>query len=195
MYASTSGQLTDNQVAEIRRLITDQHLRTVKPAFDNNLEGHLFDTKLITGLAHVSTPMHLARTLPGQVMVTIHSDQEPYFRKLHEHTKTYNQQVMEGYFQLAGRQAPPTHTLQSELILAGKEADNRYQFHIPKRGEALAFFNRALIQAYPMSVKLDLEKSRANNWNDQLKESVKGKANAQTPDLPAAEQASRRLRR
>ncbi|GAB2452615.1 hypothetical protein GCM10011375_39660 [Hymenobacter qilianensis] len=192
MYASTSGQLTDNQVVEIRRLITNQNLKTVKPAFDNNVAGHVFDTQLITGLAHVSTPMHIERSLPGQLTVTIHSDQEPYFRKLHEQTKNYNQQITEGYFQLAGRHAPPTHTLHSELILAGKEADNRYQFHIPKRVEALEFFNRALMQSYPMSVKMDLEKSRASDWNDQLKESLKGKTTALTPEQPAVEEASRR---
>ncbi|QIL78234.1 toprim domain-containing protein [Hymenobacter sp. HDW8] len=192
MYASTSGPLTDNQVVEIRRLITNQNLKTVKPAFDHTVAGHVFDTKLITGLAHVLTPMHIERSLPGQLTVTINSDQESYFRKLHEQTKNYNQQVTEGYFQLAGRHAPPTHTLQSELILAGKEADNRYQFHIPKRVEALAFFNRALLQSYPMSVKMDLEKSRASDWNNQLKESLKEKANAQVPDALAAEEANRR---
>lgn len=192
MYASTSGQLTDNKIAEIKRLITNQHLRTVKPAFDNNVEGHLFDTKLITGLAHVLTPMHMERNLPGMLTVTINSDQEQYFRKLHDQTRNYNQQVTEGYFQLAGRRTPPTHTLQSELILAGKEADNRYQFHVPKRLEALAFFNRALIQCYPMSVKLDLDKSRANDWNDQLKESLKGKTVGQVPAQREPDEPSRR---
>ncbi|MBC6992514.1 hypothetical protein H9I52_22720 [Hymenobacter sp. BT491] len=177
MYASCSGPLTDNQVVELKRLITNQNLKTVKPAFANTLAGHVCDTRLITGLAHVSTPMQIERTLPGLLTVTIHAAQEAYFRKLHEHTKRYNQQVTEGYIQLAGRQAPLGNSaLQSELILAGKEADNCYQFHIPKRREALAFFNRALIQSYPMSVKLDLEKARAWDWNQQLQESRRGPA-------------------
>jgi tetratricopeptide (TPR) repeat protein len=194
MYASTSGQLTDNKVSEVRRLISDLNLKTVKPAFDNNLDGHIFDTKLITGLAHPSTPMGIERNLPGMITVSIHSDQEQYFSKLHQQTKSYNQQVTEGYFQVAGNQAGPGGgpTLQSEFILASKEAENRYLFHIPKRMEALEYFNRALIQSYPMSVKVELDKSRANDWNDQLKEGLKGKANVQTPEQPDAAEPSRR---
>jgi hypothetical protein len=174
MYASTSGQLTDNKVAEIRRLITNQNLKTVKLAFDNNLDGYLCDTKLITGLAHASTPMHIERSLPGMLTVTINSDQEQYFRKLHQQARQYNQQVTDGYYDWAGPQAPLTHTLQSELILAAKEADNKYQFHIPKRIEALDFFNRSLLQSYPMRVKLEVDKPQVNDWNDQLKENLKG---------------------
>jgi hypothetical protein len=184
MYASTSGQLTNNKVAEIRRLITDHNLKSVKLGFDNDVDGHVYDTKLITGLAHVSTPMGIERILPSMITVSIHSDQEQYFSKLHQQAKNYNQEVTEGYYQVAGPKAPPTHTLQSEFILATKEADNSYKFHIPKRLEALEYFNRSLIQSYPMSVKLDLVKSQANDWNDQLKESLRGKKQPQS--LPAA---------
>ena len=175
LYASTSGQLTDNKVAEIRRLITNHHLKTVKPAFDNDVEGHMFDTRLITSLAHVSTPMRVERTLPGVLTISIHSEQQ-YFDQLYQDTRAYNQQVVEGYYQVAGTQAPGNSTLDSELILASKQAENHYLFHLPKRMETLAFFNRALIQSYPMSVKVELEKSRAKDWNDQLKESLRGKS-------------------
>lgn len=180
MYASTAGQLTDNKVTELRRLITNQHLRSVKLGFDNDVQGHVYDTKLITGLAHVLTPMHIERTLPGMITVSINSEQEQYFSKLHQQTRTYNQLVTDGYYLFADPKAPLTHTLQSELILAAKEAANSFKFHIPKRVEALAFFNRALIQSYPMSVKLELDKPRALAWNDQLKESLRGKSPAVT---------------
>jgi hypothetical protein len=46
-----------------------------------------------------------------------------------------------------------------------------------KRLDSLAFFNQALLSAFPMVAKLTLEKSRAPDWNDQLKESLKGKTN------------------
>lgn len=176
LYASTSGQLTDNKVAEIRRLITNHNLKTVKAAFDNDVEGHVFDTRLITGLAHVSTPMRVERTLPGVLTVSIHSEQQPYFDQLYQDTRAYNQQIVDGYYQVAGTQAPGNSTLESELILASKQADNHYLFHLPKRMETLAFFNRALIQAYPMSVKVELEKSRSTDWNDQLQENLRGKS-------------------
>jgi hypothetical protein len=175
MYASTSGQLTDNKVTEIRRLITNQNLKTVKLGFDNDVDGHVYDTKVITGLAHVSASMRIERILPGMLTVSISSDQEQYFSKLHQLTRNYNHEVADGYHKLAGQQPTASNTLQSELISASKEADNSFKFHIPKRMEALEFFNRALIQSYPMSVKLDLDKSRANDWNDQLKESMRDK--------------------
>jgi len=189
MYASTSGQLTDNKVAQIRQLITDHNLKTVKPAFDNDIQGHLFDTKLITGLAHVSTPMHVERTLPGQITVSIQSDQEPYFTQLHQLTRNYNQQITDGYYQVAGNQPPGGNsTLQSEFILAAKDADNHYLFHVPKRMEALEFFNRALIQAYPMRVKLELDKSQTHNWNDQLKKVVRSRSKSQSQALASSKE-------
>ena len=186
LYASTSGQLTDNKVAEIRRLIANHHLKTVKPAFDNDVEGHIFDTRLITGLAHVSTPMRVERTLPGVLTVSIHAEQR-YFNTLHQATRTYNQQVVDGYYQVAGTQAPGNGTLDSELIMASKQADNHYLFHLPKRMETLAFFNRALIQTYPMSVKVELEKSRAKDWNDQLQQNLLGKS----PEVDMAQAAEK----
>ncbi|GGF27263.1 toprim domain-containing protein [Hymenobacter cavernae] len=173
MYASTSGNLTNNKVGEIKRLVESQNLKTVKLAFDNNMEGHLFDTKLITGLAHASTPMRIERNMPGLLTVSIYSDQEKYFASLHREAKNYNQQVTEGYYQVAGREPATSSTLTSELIIASKEAENSYRFHIPKRLEALAFFNQALMNAYPMTVRLEMDKSRANDWNDQLKEKIK----------------------
>ena len=97
LSASTSGQLTDNKVAEIKRLVENQALKTVKLAFDNNLAGHLFDTKLITGLARPNTPMGIARTSPGLLSVTIYSVQDEPVSKLHRDAKAYNQQVIDNY--------------------------------------------------------------------------------------------------
>lgn len=176
MYASTSGNLTDNKVAEVRRLIDNRNLKTVKLAFDNDLQGHLFDTQLITGLSHASAPMRIERNLPGTLTVGIYSDQPQYFAQLREATRSYNEQVSNGYYQAGGAQATANTVLATELITAAVDAPNSYKFHVPKRLEALAFFNQALAQHYPMKVRLEMEKSRAHDWNDQLKESLRGQA-------------------
>ncbi|MDF7815117.1 hypothetical protein [Hymenobacter sp. YC55] len=193
LYASTSGHLTDNQVTELRRLVTDQNLKTVKLAFGNNVEGHLGDTKLITGLAHPTAAMQIERITPGLLTVSIHCTQDQYFKKLHEETRSYNQRLTDHYHQVAGpERVGVSATLQDEFIIANKEADNNYKFHIPRRLDTLAFFNQALIQSYPMRVKLEVDKSRANDWNDQLKEHLKGKTAIQAPEQPEADEPSRR---
>ena len=60
-------------------------------------------------------------------------------------------------------------------------ADHSYQFHVPKRLETLAAFNKALLNAFPMVAKVELEKSRANDWNDQLKEQLRSQTQAAAP--------------
>jgi hypothetical protein len=183
LYASTSGQLTDNKVTEIKRLIENQALKTVKLAFDNNLEGHLFDTKLLAGLARPATPMSIARTTPSLLSVAIYSLQDEPVSKLHREAKAYNALVVENYRKVAGTgsEAVASPTLDAELIKAAKVADHSYQFHVPKRLETLAAFNQALLSAFPMVAKVELEKSRANDWNDQLKESLKAPVQAVAP--------------
>lgn len=182
IYASTSGQLTDNKVAEIRRVVENGALKTVKLAMDNNLEGHLFDTRLITGLARPGTPMGIERTQPSLITVSVYSLQDEPVSKLHRDVKEYNSQVTEAYRKVAGQEvlaAPPA--LDAEFIKIGKVGDHRYQFHVPKRSEALAAFNQAIIGAFPMMAKLELDKSKANDWNDQLKEQLRSQTQAVTP--------------
>ncbi|MGI4734154.1 MAG: toprim domain-containing protein [Janthinobacterium lividum] len=188
LYASTSGQLTDNKVTEIKRLVENLNLKKVCLAFDNNLDGHLFDTKLIAGLARSETPMSIARTLPSLVTVGIYSLQNEPVAQLHRAVKVHNQELTEAYRALAGSEsiaAPPT--LAAELITAAKVGDHSYQFHVPRRSDSLAFFNQALVNAFPMISKLELDKSKANDWNDQLKESLK-------PQAPTQEQPAQRRR-
>jgi len=175
LYASTSGQLTDNKVTELKRLVENNNIKTMKLALDNNLEGHLFDTRLIVGLARPATPMSIVRTLPGLITVAIHSVQDEPVSRLHREAKAYNQQVLENYRKVAGPEAVPGPTLDIELIKASKVGDHSYQFHVPKRLETLAAFNQSLINAFPMVAKVELEKSKANDWNDQLKEQLKEK--------------------
>jgi hypothetical protein len=61
--------------------------------------------------------------------------------------------------------------LNTELITASKEGERSYHFHVPKRTEALAFFNQALISNVPLVVRLEAEKPRAIDWNAQLNQS------------------------
>lgn len=174
LYASTSGQLTDNKVTEIRRLVENLNLKTVRMAFDNDVDGHLFDTRLIAGLARPETPMGITHMLPGLTTISIYSVQNEPVVQLHRAVKAYNQELTEAYRAVAGA-APlaSSPTLASELIAAAKTGDHSYQFHIPRRSESLASFNRALIAAFPMISKLELDKSPAKDWNDQLKASLK----------------------
>ncbi|MGI4735081.1 MAG: toprim domain-containing protein [Janthinobacterium lividum] len=174
LYASTSGQLTDNKVTEIKRLVENLNLKKVCLSFDNNLDGHLFDTRLIAGLAKPETPMSITRTLPSLVTVGIYSVQNEPVVQLHRAVKAHNQELTENYRALAGGESPAASpTLAAELITAAKVGDHSYQFHIPRRSDSLVFFNQALINAFPMISKLELDKSKANDWNDQLKESLK----------------------
>ena len=172
LYASISGQLTDNKVAELKRLVENQNLRTVKLAFANNLQGHLFDTQLIAGLSRPNTPMSIERTQPSLLTVSLYSVQDEPVSKLLQATKAYNQRVVDEYLKVAGQEAASSPTLDSELIKLSRLGDHRYQVHVPKRLETLAFFNQALISAFPMVARLELEKSRAPTWNAQLKEQV-----------------------
>ena len=181
LYASTSGQLTDNKVAEIKRVIENTNLKTVKLALDNNLEGHLFDTRLIAGLARPNTPMSIERTQPSMITVGVYSVQDEPVSKMHQATKVYNQRVLDEYRKVAGQEPAVSPTLDSELIKVARVDTHRYQFHVPKRMETLAFFNQALINNFPMVAKLEVEKSRANDWNDQLKEQLRAPAQQQAP--------------
>jgi hypothetical protein len=174
LYASTSGQLTDNKIAEIKRVVENNAIKTVKLGMDNNLEGHLFDTRLIAGLVHPVSPMRIERTQPSMITLAVNSLQNEPVNRLIAAAKLYNHQVTESYRQVAGQDvvaAPPT--LDSEFIKAGKVAEHSYQFHVPKRIETLAAFNQALLASFPMITKLEVEKSKANDWNDQLKASLK----------------------
>lgn len=185
LYASVSGQLTDNKVAEIKRLVENQNLRTVKLAFDNNLQGHLFDTKLISGLSRPNTPMSIERTQPSLLTVSLYSVQDEPVSKLLQATKAYNQRVVDEYLKVAGQEAASSPTLDSELIKLSRLGDHRYQVHVPKRLETLAFFNQALINAFPMVARLELEKSRATTWNAQLKEQVQSPEKSVSQALPS----------
>jgi hypothetical protein len=189
LYASTSGQLTDNKVAEIKRLIENTNLKTVKLAMDNNLEGHLFDTRLITGLARPNTPMGIERTQPSMITVSVHSIQDEPVGKMHQASKAYNQRVVDDYRKVAGPEAAISPTLDSELIKVARIDTNRYLFHVPKRMETLAFFNQSLINTFPMMAKLELDKSRANDWNDQLKEQLKASVQAVAPAKEQSQQS------
>jgi hypothetical protein len=177
-FTVNNGQVTDNKVTELKRLVENNNLKTVTLALDNNLEGHLFDTRLIVCLARPATPMGIVRTLPGLITVAIHSVQDEPVSRLHRDTKAYNQQVLESYRKVAGPEAVPGPTLDIEVIKVSKVGDHSYQLHVPKRLETLAAFNQSLINAFPMVAKVELEKSKANDWNDQLKEQLKEKTRA-----------------
>jgi hypothetical protein len=117
--------------------------------------------------------------------------------KMHQAAKAYNLRVVEDYRKAGGQDATASPTLDSELIKVARIDTNRYQFHVPKRIETLAFFNQSLINSFPMVAKLELEKSRANDWNDQLKASAQAvappiKEQGQQSQLPEQDAPRRR---
>ncbi|GAB3307739.1 hypothetical protein [Hymenobacter tenuis] len=198
MYASTSGNLTDNKIFEIKRLVQDHNLRTVKLGFDDTLEGHLCDTQMLSGLAMRNNPMAIERNMPGLLTVGIYSDQPSYFNQLHTAARQYNQQVSDGYQSLAGTSAQGSVTLNTELISVTKAAEKCYQFHIPKRIEALAYFNQALVRSLTMMVRVEIDKPKSHGWNGQLKRYYQqkiGAARQQASDTAASRTPSRGLRR
>jgi len=130
--------------------------------------------------------MGIERTQPSMITVSVHSMQDEPVIKMHQAAKAYNLRVVEDYRKAGGQDATASPTLDSELIKVARIDTNRYQFHVPKRIETLAFFNQSLINSFPMVAKIEMEKSRANDWNDQLKEQLK--TSAQTV-APAKEQS------
>jgi hypothetical protein len=172
LYGSTSGNLTDNKLFELRRLVQDHNIPTVRLGLDNNVQGHIYDTKVLAALAHEANPTSILRNQPSLITVGIYAADPKPIIDLVRAVKTYNQGVTESYHQAAGTQAA-SNTLNSSLISSNKEGQNTYQFHIPKTSGALAAFNQALLRALPLSVKVEITKSRTDDWNNDLKASLR----------------------
>ena len=61
LYASTAGTLTQNKIFEIKRLLVQERIPGIRAAFDNDTQGHHFDTRLLAGLASDQNPMKVVR--------------------------------------------------------------------------------------------------------------------------------------
>lgn len=187
IYASTSGNLTENKLFEMKRLVQDHNLSTIRLALDNNKEGHIFDTQLLAGLANEANPTSILRNQPSLLTVGIHSADPKPIMDLVRAVKNYNQGVTEGYQEVAGS-LEASQTLNSALISSNQEGKTAYQFHVPKEAAALSAFNQALLKSLPLIVKVEIHKSQANDWNDELRAGQRGPA--QQPRLIAEQRSA-----
>jgi len=57
LFVSTAGTLTQNKIFALKRLLTEAGIPTIRAAFDNDTQGHHFDTRLLAGLAGAQNPI------------------------------------------------------------------------------------------------------------------------------------------
>ena len=173
LYASTAGILTQNKLFELKRVVAAEGLTTVRAAFDNDAQGHHFDTRLLAGLAGDSNPMKVVREHPYLLTVEITPVGGPAgVQAMAQQLKAYNARLTQHYQQLSGEpagQAPPP-TLREELIAVTRPQAGTYQFHLPMNREALAAFNQAAVQHLQFEQKVELRKAQGKDWNEDVKQ-------------------------
>lgn len=172
LYASTAGTLTQNKIFELRRLLSEEHIPAIRAAFDNDTQGHHFDTRLLAGLASEQNPMKVVREHEHHLTVEITAAHPAGVQALSQHLKSYNDQATRQYAQENGEPGNPasSQTLRDELIHSNKLGAHTYQFHVPMSREALGAFNQAASQALAFEHRVELVKSQGKDWNQDLKQ-------------------------
>ena len=172
LYASTAGTLTQNKIFELKRLLSEEHIPTIRAAFDNDTQGHHFDTRLLAGLASEQNPMKVVREHEHLLSVEITAAHPAGVQALSQHLKSYNDQATRQYAQENGEPGNPasSQTLRDELIHSNKLGVHTYQFHVPMSREALAAFNQAASQELAFEHRVELVKSQGKDWNQDLKQ-------------------------
>ena len=172
LYASTAGTLTQNKIFELKRLLNEEHIPAIRAAFDNDTQGHHFDTRLLAGLASEQNPMKVVREHEHLLTVEITAAHPAGVQALSQHLKSYNDQATRHYAQENGEPGTPasSQTLRDELIHSNKLGAHTYQFHVPMSREALGSFNQAVSQALAFEHRVELVKSQGKDWNQDLKQ-------------------------
>ena len=172
LYASTAGTLTQNKIFELKRLLSEEGIPAIRAAFDNDTQGHHFDTRLLAGLASEQNPMKVVREHEHLLTVEITAVHPGGVRALSQHLKTYNDQATRQYARENGEPGNPasSQTLRNELIHSNKLGAHTYQFHVPMSREALGAFNQAASQALAFEHRVELVKSQGKDWNQDLKQ-------------------------
>ena len=171
-YASTSGLLTQNKLFEIKRLVEQEHIGTIKSVFDNDAQGHHYDTRLLAAFANESNPMQVVREHKHLLTVQLTTTNQAAVQQIHRQVKQFNSNLTQQYALLSGEGGQVTGfptTLRDELIGASRTSPTSYQFHVPLTRDALSAFNQAANQHLAFDHKLELTKSRGKDWNDDLK--------------------------
>ncbi|HEX8326115.1 MAG TPA: toprim domain-containing protein [Hymenobacter sp.] len=172
LYASTAGTLTQNKIYELKRLLNEEHIPAIRAAFDNDTQGHHFDTRLLAGLASEQNPMKVVREHEHLLTVEITAAHPAGVQALSQHLKSYNDQAALQYAQENGQPGNPasSQTLRDELIHSNKLGAHTYQFHVPMSREALGAFNQAASRALAFAHRVEIVKSQGKDWNQDLKQ-------------------------
>ncbi|MBW3127170.1 toprim domain-containing protein [Hymenobacter profundi] len=172
LYASTAGTLTQNKIFELKRLLTEAGIPTIRAAFDNDTQGHHFDTRLLAGLAGAQNPLKVVREHEQLLTVEMSTRNVASVQALSEKLKVYNAEVTVQYYRECGTPAGPaiSPTLRDALIHSVQSAPNTYQFHVPLSAEALGAFNRAARQCLGFEHRVEIVKSQYKDWNEDLKQ-------------------------
>lgn len=172
IYASTAGILTQNKIFEMKRLMGQEHLTGIKSAFDNDTQGHHFDTRLLVGFANEQNPMKVIREHPNILTVELTTANVASVQELTQQLRKFNDRTTQQYHQASGTEPGPTAdpTLRAALISSARISTNSYQFHMPMGREALGAFNQAALQSLQFEHKIELVKSQGKDWNQDLKQ-------------------------
>ncbi|AIZ65570.1 hypothetical protein PK28_18295 (plasmid) [Hymenobacter sp. DG25B] len=171
LYASTAGTLTQNKIFELKRLLSEEGIPVIRAAFDNDTQGHHFDTRLLAGLASEQNPMKVVREHEHLLTVEITAAHPAGVQALSLHLKSYNDQATRQYAQENGEpgNSASSQTLRDELIHSNKLGAHTYQFHVPMSREALGAFNEAASQTLGFEHRVEIVKSQGKDWNQDLK--------------------------
>lgn len=172
LYASTSGTLTANKIFEMKRLMGEERIPAIKSAFDNDTQGHHFDTRLLAGFASEQNPMKVVREHAHLLTVEVTTANLASVQGVTQQLKAFNARTTEQYGRESGEASSPAipQTLRDELISSARLGPNTYQFHVPMNREALGAFNQAIGQSLQYDQKIELVKSQGKDWNEDLKQ-------------------------
>lgn len=177
IYASTAGNLTQNKIFEMKRIMATENLPAIRSLFDNDTQGHHFDTRLLAGFASERNPMKVVRENKHLLSVEIIGN-APALQAMHDKLKAFNAQTTKQYQEASGAGPGPgggaqpamVPTLSEQLIGGSRLSQNTWQFHLPMSRDALQAFNQAAVQHLQFDKKVELVKSRSKDWNQDLKE-------------------------
>ena len=172
LYASTAGVLTQNKIFEMKRLMGEERIPSIRAAFDNDTQGHHYDTRLLAGFASEQNSMKVVREHKYLLTVEVRAANPAGVQALTNHLKAYNDQTARQYREQAGETGTQavSQTLRDELISSTKICPNTYQFHVPMNKEALGAFNQGATQSLAFEHKIEIIKSQGKDWNQDLKE-------------------------
>lgn len=172
LYASTAGVLTQNKIFEMKRVLNEERICGIRAAFDNDTQGHHYDTRLLAGFASEQNPMKVVREHKHLLTVEITATHAAGVQALTNYLKNYNDQTARQYRQESGETNTQavSQTLRDEMISSTKLGPHTYQFHVPMNREALSAFNQGAIQSLAFEHKIEITKSQGKDWNQDLKE-------------------------